>query len=94
MSQPVVGQRSWPRRHQARAIEPGRRSRRRVRASVAGGGLLWVIAGALVAAYLGAFGLSAASRLSLPVEYMYGESIVLDGARRVAEGRPLYSVPD
>src|SRR5207302_6137479 len=54
----------------------------------------WIIVFALIVAYLIVFGLSAAARLPMPVEFMYGESIVLDLARRVARGEPLYPAPD
>lgn len=56
--------------------------------------VLWTFVGALIAVYLVAFGLSAAARLPRPVEFMYGESIVLVGARHVARGEPLYPAPD
>ena len=55
---------------------------------------VWIVVTALILAYLVVLGLSAAARLPLPVEFMYGESIVLDLARRVARGEPLYPAPD
>src|SRR5688500_9740067 len=55
---------------------------------------IWAVVVVLILAYLVVFGLSAAARLPLPVEFMYGESIVLDLARRVSRGEPLYSAPD
>jgi len=45
-------------------------------------------------AYLVVFAVSAAARIAVPVEFMYGESIVLDLTRRVARGEPLYPAPD
>src|SRR6266496_952853 len=54
----------------------------------------WIPVVALIVSYLIVFGLSAAARLPLPVEFMYGESIVLDLTRRVAQGEPLYPPPD
>jgi hypothetical protein len=56
--------------------------------------LIWAIVVVLIIGYLVIFGLSAGARLPLPVEFMYGESIVLDLARRVAHGEPLYPAPD
>ncbi len=55
---------------------------------------VWVVVVALIISYLVVFGLSAATRLPLPVEFMYGESIVLDLTRRVARSEPLYPAPD
>lgn len=55
---------------------------------------VWAIVVALIISYLVVFGLSAARRLPLSVEFMYGESIVLDLTRRVARGEPLYPAPD
>src|SRR5689334_16448957 len=54
----------------------------------------WGAVSSLIVAYLIVIGLSAAARLPLPVEFMYGESIVLDLARRVASGESLYPAPD
>jgi hypothetical protein len=57
--------------------------------------VLWVLVGGLIGLYLTGFGLSAIARLLRPIdEFMYGESIVLDAARRVATGRPLYLPAD
>ena len=39
---------------------------------------VWAVVAALIVSYLAVFALSAAARLPLPVEFMYGESIVLD----------------
>jgi hypothetical protein len=55
---------------------------------------IWAVVAALVISYLIIFGLSAAARLPLPAELMYGESIVLDLSRRVARGEALYPAPD
>jgi hypothetical protein len=55
---------------------------------------VWAVVVALIISYLVVFGLSAATRLPLPVEFMYGESIVLDLTRRVARGERLYPAPD
>ena len=55
---------------------------------------LWAAVGMLLLSYLAWFGLNAASRLARPVEFMYGESIVLAAARRVAQGEPLYLPAD
>jgi hypothetical protein len=55
---------------------------------------LWTAAGMLILSYLVWFGLNAGSRLARPVEFVYGESIVLAAARRVAQGEPLYPPPD
>jgi hypothetical protein len=55
---------------------------------------VWAVVLALIVSYLVLFGLSAAARLPLPVELMYGESIVLDLSRRVARGETLYPAPD
>ena len=56
--------------------------------------VLWAAVSALILTYLAAFTLSAVIRLPRPVEYMYGESIVLEIARRVGHGEPLYPAPD
>jgi hypothetical protein len=55
---------------------------------------IWAVVAALIVSYLVIFGLSAAARLRLPAEVMYGESIVLDLSRRVARGEELYPAPD
>jgi hypothetical protein len=55
---------------------------------------IWAVVAALIVSYLVVFGLSAAARLPLPAELMYGESIVLDLSRRVARGEDLYPAPD
>ena len=55
---------------------------------------IWAVVAALIVSYLVVFGLSAAARLPLPLELMYGESIVLDLSRRVARGEELYPAPD
>ena len=55
---------------------------------------VWIVVVALILSYLVIFGLSAAARIALPVEFMYGESIVLDLTRRVARGETLYPAPD
>jgi len=55
---------------------------------------LWSAVVVLIATYLGVFLVSAAARLPFPAEFIYGESIVLAGARRVAQGQPLYPSPD
>ena len=56
--------------------------------------VLWALAAALILAYLIASGLRVAARLVHPVEFMYGEAVVLAIARRVAQGEPLYPAPD
>jgi hypothetical protein len=57
--------------------------------------VLWVLVGALITFYLGALGLNSLARLLRPLdEFMYGESVVLDSARRVATGLPLYLPAD
>jgi hypothetical protein len=56
---------------------------------------LWVLVACLIAIYLVLFGLSAAGRLARPAEeFTYGESWLLDGARRVARGEGLYAAAD
>jgi hypothetical protein len=54
----------------------------------------WMLVVVLILSYLVIFGLSAVARLPRPVEFMYGESIVLDLSRRVARGEQLYPAPD
>ena len=74
----------------------GRRSmcsERRREAAVAA--TLWALVAGVIALYLVLFVLSAAGRLASPIEeFTYGESWLLDGARRVARGEGLYSPPD
>jgi hypothetical protein len=56
---------------------------------------LWALVAGLIAIYVVLFALSAAGRLASPVEeFTYGESWLLDGARRIAHGEGLYSAPD
>jgi hypothetical protein len=56
---------------------------------------IWVLVAGLIGMYLVLFALSAADRLSRPLEELtYGESWLLDGARQVARGEGLYSPPD
>ena len=56
---------------------------------------LWGLVAGVIALYLVLFAMSAAGRLASPVEeFTYGESWLLDGARRVAHGEGLYSPPD
>jgi len=56
---------------------------------------LWALVAGIIAMYLVLFALSAAGRLARPIEeFTYGESWLLDGARRVARGEGLYSPPD
>ena len=55
---------------------------------------MFIMFGAFIVSYLVVLALSVAARLPLPVEFMYGESIVLDLTRRVARGEPLYPAPD
>jgi hypothetical protein len=52
--------------------------------------LLWRAVAGLTVVYLGALLLSNAVQIAQPVERTYGESLVLDQARRVAAGQPLY----
>jgi hypothetical protein len=57
--------------------------------------VLWTLTAGLIGMYLALFALSAAGRLARPVdEFTYGESWLLDGARRVANGDVLYAPPD
>jgi hypothetical protein len=52
---------------------------------------LWALVAGLIAIYLVLFALCAAGRLARPLEeFTYGESWLLDGARRVARGEGLY----
>lgn len=56
---------------------------------------LWVLVGGLMAMYLVLFAIGAAGRLARPAdEFTYGESWLLDGARRVARGEGLYAPAD
>jgi hypothetical protein len=55
---------------------------------------IWAVVVAFIVSYLVVLALSVVARLPLPVEFMYGESIVLDLTRRVARGEPLYPSPD
>ena len=56
---------------------------------------LWALVAGIICLYLALFALCAAGRLASPVEeFTYGESWLLDGARRVAHGEGLYSPPD
>jgi hypothetical protein len=56
--------------------------------------VIWLIVTTLIVSDLIIFGLSTVARLPLQVEFMYGESIVLDLTRRVAHGDVLYPAPD
>lgn len=56
--------------------------------------LLWSTIALLILTYLRWFVLSAAARIPHQVEFMYGESIVLAAARRLAHGESLYPPPD
>jgi len=65
-----------------------------VRESVAAA-VLWALVGGLIALYLSVFALSAAGRLGRTLdEFSYGESWLLDDARRVSRGEPLYTPVD
>ncbi len=56
---------------------------------------LWALVAGVIALYLVLFLLSAAGRLAASAEeFTYGESWLLDGARRVARGEGLYSPAD
>jgi hypothetical protein len=56
---------------------------------------LWVLDGGLIGMYLVVFCLDAFSRLLRPLdEITYGESWLLDGARRIARGELLYAPAD
>ena len=54
----------------------------------------WTVAAGLIVAYLAVFCVSARVRLTHPVEFMYGESVVREIAGRVVRGEPLYPSPD
>src|SRR5882724_6551968 len=63
-------------------------SERRQEAAVAA--TLWALVAGVIGLYLVLFVLSAAGRLTSPTaEFTYGESWLLDGARRVARGEGL-----
>ena len=56
---------------------------------------LWVLVGGLIALYLLVFVVSSATRIARPLdEFSYGESWLLDDARRLARGEPLYAPVD
>jgi hypothetical protein len=56
---------------------------------------LWALVAGLIVMYLVLFALCAAGRLARPAEeFTYGESWLLDGARRVALGQGLYAPAD
>src|ERR1700674_2552258 len=56
---------------------------------------LWTLVGGLIVLYLVLFGIGAVGRLARPFdEFTYGESWLLDGARRVARGEGLYAPAD
>ncbi len=56
---------------------------------------LWLLVVGLLALYLAVFAMTAAGRLLRPdEEFVYGESWLLDDARRVADGLPLYAPVD
>jgi hypothetical protein len=57
------------------------------------GPLLWTAAAGLIVVYLAAAGLSTFERVRSPVEFLYGEAIVLDETRRIGLGQPLYPAP-
>ena len=53
---------------------------------------LWTLIAGLIGLYLVLFALMAATRIARPIEeFTYGESWLLDGARRVAQGSALYA---
>ena len=56
-------------------------------------GLLWRAVGGLIGVYLVALILSTAVRVVQPFELLYGESIVLEQARRIGTDQPLYPSP-
>lgn len=56
-------------------------------------GLVWAATAGLIGLYLVVVGLSFYERIFDPTEYLYGESIVLDEAHRLAAGQPLYAPP-
>src|SRR5438552_19158173 len=56
---------------------------------------LWMLVGSMLVVYLVLFAAGAAGRLARPGdEFTYGESWLLDGARRVAAGEGLYAPAD
>jgi hypothetical protein len=56
---------------------------------------LWALVGGLILLYCIAFSTLAAGRLARPLdEFSYGESWLLDDARRIARGEPLYAPVD
>jgi hypothetical protein len=55
--------------------------------------VLWHAVAGVIMVYLVALTLSTGVRVSYPAELLYGESIVLDQARRVASDEPLYPSP-
>ena len=56
---------------------------------------LWALVAGLMSLYLLLFALLAATRIARPIEeFTYGESWLLDGARRVAQGADLYAPAD
>src|SRR5258708_10592953 len=56
---------------------------------------LWALVAGLIVVYLVLFAAGAAGRLARPGdEFTYGESWLLDGARRVARGEGLYATAD
>lgn len=68
-------------------------SERRQEAAVAA--TLWALVAGVIGLYLVLFALCAAGRLANPIaEFTYGESWLLDGARRVARGEGLYAPAD
>jgi hypothetical protein len=65
------------------------------RRQTAAAAALWALVAGLIALYLVLFSLCAVGRLAGPTEeFTYGESWLLDGARRVAHGEGLYAAPD
>src|SRR6266446_3236965 len=65
------------------------------RRSAVVGATLWALVAGLIGMYLVLFALCAAGRLARPYEeFTYGESWLLDGARRVAQGDGLYAPAD
>jgi hypothetical protein len=66
-----------------------------VRREAAIAATLWTLVAGVIALYLVLFALCAAGRLAgAAEEFTYGESWLLDGARRIAHGEGLYSPPD
>ena len=56
---------------------------------------IWALVAGLIGIDLVLFALTAADRLTRPLEELtYGESWLLDGARQVARGGGLYAAPD